>query len=30
MASAEQDDDWAWCYVDRLRVDGQLTEDVPA
>ncbi|HSJ46504.1 MAG TPA: cation:proton antiporter [Euzebyales bacterium] len=30
VASAEPDDDWAWCYVDRRRVDGQLAEDVPA
>jgi len=30
IASAEPDDDWAWCYVDRLRVNGQLTQDVPA
>ncbi len=30
MASAEPGDDWAWCYVDRQRVDGQLTADVTA
>jgi CPA2 family monovalent cation:H+ antiporter-2 len=30
MASAEAGDDWGWCYVDRVRVDGQLTEDVNA
>jgi hypothetical protein len=30
IASAEPGDDWAWCYVDRLRINGQLTQDVPA
>lgn len=30
VASGEQGEHWAWCYVDHLRIDGQPSVDVSA
>jgi CPA2 family monovalent cation:H+ antiporter-2 len=30
VASAEDGEDWAWCYVDRTHIDGQPSVDVPS
>jgi len=30
VASGEDDEDWAWCYVDRVRMDGQSSIGIPA
>ncbi|MBW3603646.1 MAG: cation:proton antiporter [Actinobacteria bacterium] len=29
IASGEEGENWAWCYVDRARIDGQPTIDSP-
>jgi CPA2 family monovalent cation:H+ antiporter-2 len=30
VVSGEDGEDWAWCYVDGVRIDGQSNIDVPA
>jgi CPA2 family monovalent cation:H+ antiporter-2 len=30
IVSGEAGEDWAWCYVDGVRIDGQSSLDVPA
>ncbi|MGH8909778.1 MAG: cation:proton antiporter [Egibacteraceae bacterium] len=29
VASGEDGENWAWCYVDQVRIDGQSSMDVP-